>query len=136
MTSNRKSLFALSAVAALVAGVVGMGAVANAQSSAVSAALASGDIGEQADGYLGFRNSPSAGLKAEVDAINIKRRAAYTDLAAKRGVSVSDMAAATGCQTLTTKVGPGRAYRLNDVVWRVREGNTPVPKPDYCPNVG
>ncbi|MCJ8159865.1 YdbL family protein [Sphingomonas sp. LaA6.9] len=133
MTKNRKIIIGLGVALVLTAGVAG---VARAQSGAVSAALASGDVGEQADGYLGFRNPPSAALKAEVDAINIKRRAAYTDLAAKRGVSVSDMAAATGCQTLTSKVGPGRAYRLTDGVWRVREGSAPVPKPDYCPSVG
>ncbi|RJF85467.1 YdbL family protein [Sphingomonas cavernae] len=133
MTKNRKIIIGLGFALVLAAGVAG---VARAQSGAVSAALASGDVGEQADGYLGFRNPPSAALKSEVDAINIKRRAAYTDLAAKRGVSVSDMAAATGCQTLTSKVGPGRAYRLTDGVWRVREGGAPVPKPDYCPSVG
>lgn len=133
MTKNRKILMGLGVVLVFAAGVAG---VAHAQSGAVSAALASGDVGEQADGYLGFRNPPSAALKAEVDAINIKRRAAYTDLAAKRGVSVSDMAAATGCQTLTTKVGPGRAWRGTDGTWRVRQGSEPIPKPDYCPSVG
>lgn len=136
MIKNRNALIAFGALLLAGAGIVGFSAQAGAQSASVSAALASGDIGEQADGYLGFRSSPSAALKSEVDAINIKRRAAYTDLAAKRGVSVSDMAAATGCQTLTTKVGPGRAYRLTDGVWRLRDGNTPVPKPDYCPTVG
>lgn len=133
MTSKTKIILGLGAAFAIAVGVSG---IARAQSGGVSAALASGDVGEQADGYLGFRNPPSAGVKAEVDAINIKRRAAYTDLAAKRGVSVSDMAAATGCQTLTTKVAPGRAYRLTDGVWRVRDGGEPVPKPDYCPSVG
>lgn len=133
MMNRTRIIIGLGAAFALAAGLAG---IARAQSGVVSTALASGDIGEQADGYLGFRNPPSAALKAEVDAINIKRRAAYTELAATRGVSVSDMAAATGCQTLTTKVNPGRAYRLTDGVWRVREGNTPVPRPDYCPSVG
>lgn len=133
MTSKAKIILALGVSVALAAGAAG---IAPAQTGAVSAALASGDVGEQADGYLGFRNAPSAAVKAEVDAINIKRRAAYTDLAAKRGVSVSDMAAATGCLTLTTKVGPGRAYRGTDGIWQVRQGDAPVPKPSYCPTVG
>lgn len=115
---------------------LGIGAAGFAQSGAVSAALANGSVGEQADGYLGFRSAPSAALRAEVEAINIKRRAAYTDLAAKRGVTVSDMAAATGCKTLASRVGPGQAYLLNDGIWRVREGTQPIPLPDYCATAG
>src|SRR3546814_17259874 len=57
---------------------------------------------------------------AEVDSINIKRRAAYTDLAAKRGVTVADMAAATGCKTLSSRVQTGQSYRLNDGSWHVK----------------
>lgn len=115
---------------------LGIGAAGLAQSGAVSAALANGSVGEQADGYLGFRSTPSGALRAEVEAINIKRRAAYTDLAAKRGVTVSDMAAATGCKTLASRVGPGQAYLLNDGVWRIREGTQPIPLPDYCATAG
>lgn len=133
MTYNSKIIVGMAAALALAGGVVG---IAHAQAGSLSAALAAGEVGEQADGYLGFRTPPSAAVKAEVDAINIKRRAAYTELAAKRGVSVSDMAAATGCLTLTTKVGPGRAYRSSNGEWSIRNGNAPVPKPDYCPSVG
>jgi len=129
---NRK-LILIAAAAALG---LGTAVAVSAQSGAVSAALANGSVGEQADGYLGFRSAPSAALRAEVEAINIKRRAAYTDLAAKRGVTVSDMAAATGCKTLASRVGPGQAYLLNDGVWRVREGTQPIPLPDYCATAG
>src|SRR3546814_6510524 len=62
-----------------------------------------------ADGYLGVKGSVAAAVKAEVDSINIKRRAAYTDLAAKRGVTVADMAAATGCKTLSSRVQTGQS---------------------------
>lgn len=129
---NRK-LILIAAAAALG---LGTAVAVSAQSGAVSAALANGSVGEQADGYLGFRSAPSPALRAEVEAINIKRRAAYTDLAAKRGVTVSDMAAATGCKTLASRVGPGQAYLLNDGVWRVREGTQPIPLPDYCATAG
>jgi uncharacterized protein YdbL (DUF1318 family) len=103
-----------------------------AQDAAITAALDAGQVGEQADGYMGVRGSVSAAVKSAVEAINIKRRAAYTDLAAQRGVTVKDAAAATGCQTLKSRVAPGRAYQLRDGVWRVREGSAPIALPDYC----
>ncbi len=109
-----------------------LGTAALAQDAALTAAIDSGQVGEQADGYLGVRGAVGAAIKAQVEAINIKRRAVYTDLAAQRGVTVKDVAAATGCQTLKTRVGPGRAYQLRDGVWRVREGSGPIALPDYC----
>ncbi len=105
---------------------------ASAQGSEVVAAMAAGQVGEQADGFMGVRGSVSDAIRAEVEAINIKRRAAYTDLAGQRGVTVKDVAAAVGCTTLKTRVGAGQAYQLRDGVWRVRQGAAPIPLPDYC----
>ena len=60
------------AVAAVTAGAT----MASAMLQDASASLrASGQAGEQADGYLGIVGSGSAGLRAQVDAVNIKRRA-------------------------------------------------------------
>ncbi|MBK8629336.1 MAG: YdbL family protein [Sphingomonadales bacterium] len=117
----------------LTAAVLAMaGGFATAQSAGlVSAALAEGRVGEQADGYMGFRAPPSGDLRDEVDAINIKRRAAYTQLAAQRGVTVKDVAATVGCETLASRVAQGRAYQLPDGVWRVK-GTTPIQLPVYC----
>jgi uncharacterized protein len=113
---------------------LGMSAVAYAQSSgAVSSALASGDVGEQADGYLGVRGSVSEAVRSEVEAINIKRRAAYTQLAQQRGVTIKEVAAAIGCETLAGRVPTGRAYLLPDNVWRVK-GASPIALPAYCAN--
>lgn len=106
--------------------------VALAQGSDLAAAINAGQIGEQADGFLGVRGSVSDRIRAEMEAINIKRRAAYTELAGQRGVTVKDVAAAVGCTTLKTRVGAGEAYQLRDGVWRVRQGATPIPLPDYC----
>jgi uncharacterized protein YdbL (DUF1318 family) len=93
---------------------------------------ASGQAGEQADGYLGLVGSAPAELRAQVDAVNIKRRAYYTDLAAKRGAKIEEVAATTACELFRTKVGPGQYYRLPDGVWRQRDGSTPIPLPGYC----
>lgn len=109
--------------------LLGLAAPALAQ---LSAAVSAGQVGEQADGFMGVRGSVSSGLRAEVEAINIKRRAAYTELAGQRGVTVKDVAAAVGCTTLKSRVGPGEAYQLRDGVWRLREGSAPIPLPDYC----
>jgi uncharacterized protein len=128
MTRNAK-IFTAAAAALLAAAGAG---IALAQSaSLVSSAMAEGSVGEQADGYLGFRTTPSSALRAEVDAINIKRRAAYTGLAAQRGVTIKDVAATVGCETLDKRVAQGRAYKLADDVWRVK-GAGDIQLPSYC----
>lgn len=115
------------------AAVVGGTGVAHAMLQDASAELrATGKVGEQADGYLGVVGSADASLRAQVDAINIKRRAYYTDLAGKRGAKIEEVAAATACEIFSSRVGPGQYYRLADGVWRKREGNAPVPRPSYC----
>ena len=97
---------------------------------AVEQALASGTIGEQWDGYMGFVSAPSGELKSAVEAINIKRRAAYTQVAAARNVTVDQFAQTTACSTLRA-VKPGQAYRLKDGGWRKRQGSESI-TPDYC----
>ena len=115
-------------LAALTAGAT----AAFAFQDAAAELRASGQAGEQADGYLGIVGSPSASLRAQVDAVNIKRRAYYTDLAAKRGAKIEEVAATTACELFRTKVAPGQYYRLPDGVWRQRDGSTPIPLPGYC----
>ena len=97
----------------------------------VEAARGRGEVGEQADGYLGLR-SGGGDLKARVDQINIKRRAIYTDLAAKRGVTVADVGAATACELFASRVGPGEYYRDEGGTWQQRQGSAPVKLPAYC----
>lgn len=116
----------------LIGAAFAMASAAVAQGADVRAAIDAGAVGEQADGFLGVRGAVSGAIRSEVEAINIKRRAAYTDLAAQRGVTVKDVAAAVGCTTLKTRVGPGEAYQLRDGVWRTRQGSAPIPLPDYC----
>ena len=128
--SPSKSILMLLGLAVLVPSAANFAA---AQTNSVSSALADGRVGEQADGYLGFPEGPSDALRNEVDAINIKRRAAYTDLAMQRGVTVKDVAATVGCETLKSRVPQGRAYLLPDGVWRTK-GPDPIQLPAYCGN--
>ncbi|MFM7027463.1 MAG: YdbL family protein [Chakrabartia sp.] len=120
-------------MAGLMAGALVVASAGWAQSALVPNALTEGSVGEQADGYMGFRAAPTDALRAEVDAINIKRRAVYTQLASQRGVTVKDVAATVGCETLKSRVAPGRAYLLPDGIWRVK-GAEPITLPAYCGN--
>ena len=129
---NRRLKLILAAGIGLAA-VVGGTTVAYAIMQDASASLrATGKVGEQADGYLGVVGSADASLRAQVDAINIKRRAYYTELAAKRGAKIEEVAAAAACEILASRVEPGQYYRLSDGTWRQREGNAPVVRPAYC----
>jgi len=114
----------------IAAAALGMAVPALAADPVVESALSAGTIGEQWDGYIGFVSAPSGDLKAAVDAINIKRRAAYTNVASARNVTVDQFAQTTGCSTLRA-VKPGQAYKLKDGGWRKRNGSESI-TPDYC----
>jgi uncharacterized protein YdbL (DUF1318 family) len=117
--------------AALATGALAAGAgYAMLQSDAAASLRASGKAGEQADGYLGVVES-GGDVRAQVEAVNIKRRAYYTDLAAKRGAKIEEVAATTACELFRSKVAPGQFYRGTDGQWRQRASG-PVPLPAYC----
>jgi uncharacterized protein YdbL (DUF1318 family) len=128
---SRRTRLILAAGVALAV-VAGGATVASAVMQDASAQLrASGQAGEQADGYLGLVGSAPSAVRAQVDAVNIKRRAYYTDLAAKRGAKIEEVAATTACELFRTKVATGQYYRLPDGVWRQRD-SAPIPLPSYC----
>lgn len=131
MTRRMKLILAAGIGLATVVGGSGA-AYAMMQPDASASLRASGKVGEQADGYLGIVGAADAAVRAEVDAVNIKRRAYYTDLAAKRNAKIEEVAAATGCQLISSKVQAGQFYRLPDGVWRKREGSAPIQLPPYC----
>jgi uncharacterized protein YdbL (DUF1318 family) len=118
----------------LVLAAAGMMAVAVpsiAQTPAVDAARQTGQVGERFDGYMGLVGSPSAVVRSQVSAINIRRRALYSNLAASRRVAPNEVAIAAGCQLLA-RVQVGQAYMLVDGRWRVRAPGQPAPIPQYC----
>lgn len=131
MMLNTRTLSKLLCAAALTASAA-LAGPAMAQDAFLDQARASGQIGEQADGYVGAVKGASGELKARIDQINIKRKAAYTQLAEKRGVTVNEVAAATACELLSSKVGPGQYYRTESGQWVQRQGNAPVQLPSYC----
>ena len=108
-----------------------LAAPASAQTPALDAARQAGMIGERFDGYMGYAAAPSAMLRSQVETINIRRRALYHDLAARKGVSPQEVGITAGCQLLA-RVGVGQAYLLNDGTWRRRAAGQPAPRPAYC----
>jgi uncharacterized protein YdbL (DUF1318 family) len=121
--------FAAAAGLAL-AGASGLSAAAVQESAAEL--RATGLVGERYDGYLGVVASASPRVRAEVDAVNIRRRSHYTALARARGVVVDEAGAATACEIFAMRIAPGQYYMLPDNVWRRREGSAAVPRPAYC----
>jgi uncharacterized protein YdbL (DUF1318 family) len=129
MTRKMKLFFAGAALGlATVAGT----SAAYAFQDAAAELRATGQVGEQADGYLGVVNSAPANIRSQVESINIQRRAAYTRLAQSRNATIEEVAAATACELFAHRVGPGQYYRLPDGVWRQRNGDEPVPRPSHC----
>ena len=108
-----------------------MGGAALAQTPAVNAARQAGAVGERYDGYLGFSGTPSAALRSQVDAVNIRRRSLYSNLATSRGVSPQEVGITAGCQLLQ-RIQLGEAYLLSDGQWRRRQARQGSVAPDYC----
>lgn len=125
--TRTSSLFLALAGFALALGTT---SAALAQDAEVDGALSSGIVGEQADGYLGFARPPSSTIKAKVDAINIKRREAYTKVAQTKNVPIEAFAASIGCSTLSG-LRSGRSYSVAKGVWATK-GAAPVTLPAQC----
>ncbi|WP_221795763.1 DUF1318 domain-containing protein [Aquisediminimonas sediminicola] len=131
---RNKTLLTKSLLAgALSLSLAGGAIMASAQGvSAIETAKSQGVIGETWEGYIDFAKTPSDAVRDEVEALNIKRRAAYTQLASQRGATVQEVALKTACQIFAAKIQVGQAYLLPDKIWRVREGASPIARPDYC----
>jgi uncharacterized protein YdbL (DUF1318 family) len=104
---------------------------AASQPAQLYAAMAAGQVGERFDGYMGFATAPSPGVRRQVDAVNIRRRSLYSELAVRRNVTASVVGLTTGC-SLLAELPVGEAYMLKDGVWRRRGPGEPPPLPDYC----
>jgi uncharacterized protein len=132
-------LFLIKALLAALVLAAGLALVmpAFAQADAVLAqARAAGVVGEQADGFVGVVSgqTASADIRARVDQLNIRRRAAYTTRATERGVTVNEMAAAVACEIFSGRVAVGERYRDEGGTWRQRTASTPVVMPSFCPD--
>ena len=102
-----------------------------AQDSAlIVQARRAGLIGERYDGYLGFVTTPPAELRRQVNAINIRRRALYNDLATRKGVTREEVGITAAC-SLFRRLGVGEYYLPGQGGWqRFTPGRSPLPS--YC----
>ena len=127
MTTMRSLFLALLAVVGTA-----LPAVVSAQDpAAIVAARRAGQVGERYDGYLGMVTAAgSAELRRQVGAVNIRRRALYTDLAARRGVTREEVGITAAC-SLLKRVTAGEFYLSAQGGWRrLAAGQTAVP--GYC----
>lgn len=92
---------------------------------------AAGLIGERFDGYVGFVTSPSESLRRQVNAINIRRRALYANLARQKGVSTEEVGITATC-TLFARIPVGGYYLTSDRGWLRRGAGQAAPRPAYC----
>ncbi|MBB5687009.1 hypothetical protein FHS49_003037 [Sphingobium boeckii] len=97
---------------------------------AYEAARASGQVGEQLDGYLGVVGAQSGDIRKLVSALNIKRRDAYTKNV-PQGSSIEDFAFITGCN-LIAKTTVGEKYQAPDGQWQTR-GSAAPQRHSRCP---
>jgi uncharacterized protein YdbL (DUF1318 family) len=123
-----------SGAVALVLALGSAGPAAAQADPVVEQARAAGAVGEQADGFLGIAPGAdvSADVRARVDQINIRRRAAYTERAAQSGASANEMAAAVACQVFASRIAVGERYRDESGAWRTHTAAEPVQAPSFC----
>ena len=114
----------------LLTAIVATAAPALSQPALLSARSA-GQVGERFDGYLGLAQPAAETVRSQVNAVNIKRRALYSQLASKRGVAPGDVGVTAGCELLA-RVAVGEPYMLSDGQWRRRSPGQSAPTPDYC----
>lgn len=115
---------------ALIAGLAVPGAVPAQDPATIIAAKRAGQIGERYDGYLGYVIGPSASLRRQVDAVNIRRRSLYSSLAASKGVSPQEVGITAAC-SLLRRINVGEYYLPGQGGWqRYSQGRSPVPP--YC----
>ena len=116
--SFRKFFVVAAAVAALGVAAGAAFAQTSAQKSMIDAAKAQGTVGEQADGYLGFRVPASdASLTQAVQATNSARRDAYARSAQAAGTTPDIAGARMFEGQLLPRISSGQWYRNAQGQW-------------------
>ncbi len=118
-------------IAAVLLGATATSAVAQ-RDPAYQSARASGLVGEKSDGYLGFVTSPSPAIKALVEDINIKRKAAYSKEAMANTATVEEMAFRNGCRLISEVTAAGEKYQTPNGTWKTK-GSGATELDSRCP---
>jgi uncharacterized protein YdbL (DUF1318 family) len=119
--SYRNSLNVPALVLALGASLVAAAptvAQTAAEKALIDTAKAQGNVGEQADGFLGFRvASADAALHAAVETVNGARRAVYAQSAAQAGTTADVAGARMFESQLLGRIPAGQWYRHAQGQW-------------------
>ena len=116
--SFRKLFVVTAAVAALGVAAGAAFAQTAAQKSMIDAAKAQGTVGEQADGYLGFRvTSSDPALTQAVTVTNSARREAYARSGQAAGTTAEVAAARMFEAQLLPRLSTGEWYRNSQGQW-------------------
>lgn len=115
---------ALAAILATAAVAFAVPSAMAQRDPAYAAARSAGQIGEQPDGYLGFATTPTPAVRALVQDLNIKRKAAYTASAQSTGSTVEQFAFTSGCN-LIANTKAGEKYQTPSGAWKTRDGSPP-----------
>jgi len=101
--------------------------------AAVIQALDERRIGEAATGYLEIvEAADEPALWREVSAINIRRRALYTEMAQEQRVRPQTIARVFACLLFNRANPSARMYRLEDGSWFERAPDAPARPPSFC----
>lgn len=114
----RKLFVVGAALVALGAAAGAVTAQTPAQKATIDAAKAEGVVGEQADGFLGFRTpSSDPALQTAVATTNAARRQAYADRAALAGTTADVAGARMFESQLLPRIATGQWYRDTQGQW-------------------
>lgn len=116
---NMRKIFVVGAAIAAL-GVAAGAAIAQSpsQKAMVDAAKVEGVVGEQANGYLGFRvPAPSPDLTVAVETINTARRQLYAESAVAAGTTAEVAGARMFESQLLPRMTTGQWYRNTDGEW-------------------
>ena len=113
-------------VAGALVGALAVAVPATAQRDpAYQAARTAGLVGEKPDGYLGFVVTPTPEIERVINDINLRRRAHYTQEAARLQATVEQFAFTTGCN-LILNLDQGLKYQAPNGTWMTRGATPPV----------
>jgi uncharacterized protein YdbL (DUF1318 family) len=114
-----------------VLGVMLPAAEAQSRDPAYAAARASGQVGEQGDGYLGMVGAGNPALHRMVEDINIRRKSVYSERAQAQHATVEEYAFTTGC-LLIAQTQQGEKYMAPGGNWLTRTVGPPQ-RDSRCP---
>ncbi|MET0294454.1 MAG: YdbL family protein [Phenylobacterium sp.] len=117
MTRQNLLVLIAGAASALLLGATAFGQTA-AEKASVDAAKGRGEVGEQADGFLGVRTNADSEVRAAVASINAGRAQVYQQAAQKNGVSPAAAGAAAFQEVIRGRIAPGEYYKDADGGWK------------------